>query len=68
MEAAIEAAELELAELEAKLADPALYAERAETVPALLGETEAARTRVEGLYRRWEELEAIKAGVVTPAG
>ncbi|HEY9721259.1 MAG TPA: ATP-binding cassette domain-containing protein [Oscillatoriaceae cyanobacterium] len=63
MEAAIEAAEATLADLESRLADPALYAERAETVPALLAEADAARSRVEGLYRRWEELEQLRAGL-----
>jgi ATP-binding cassette subfamily F protein uup len=63
IEGAIETAETNLAELEAKLADPTLYAERADAVQGLLAEAEAARTHVETLYRRWEELEAIRAGV-----
>jgi ATP-binding cassette subfamily F protein uup len=59
MEAAIESAEAAVAELEAKLADPTLYAERGSEVQGLLAEADAARQRVEALYRRWEELEAI---------
>jgi ATP-binding cassette subfamily F protein uup len=66
IEGAIEVAETALAELEAKLADPGLYADRADTVQTLLAETETARTHVETLYKRWEELEAIKAGAVVP--
>ena len=58
MEGSIEATEQELATLEARLADPTLYAERGDEVPALMAATENARTRVDAQYRRWEELEA----------
>ncbi len=58
--AKIEAAEAEVARLEAELADPALYAERGAEVPALGEALEAARGLVEELLARWEELEAKK--------
>ena len=52
MESAIEAAEGEIAELELRLADPALYAERGDEVAALLAAADEARGHVEHLYRR----------------
>jgi ATP-binding cassette subfamily F protein uup len=59
VEALIEAAEGQVATLEARLQDPALYASRAAEVPALVAELEAARREVERLYARWQELDAI---------
>jgi ABC transport system ATP-binding/permease protein len=59
MEAAIGAAEAEVAALEATLQDPDVYATRAAEVPALVAALEAARRRVDALYARWQELEAI---------
>lgn len=60
MESEIERAEALLAALEADLQDPALYAERAEEVPTLVAKADEARRHVEGLYARWEELEALR--------
>jgi ATP-binding cassette subfamily F protein uup len=53
----IDAAEQEVASLEAELADPRLYAERGSEVPKLTASLEAARTEVAKLTARWEELE-----------
>ena len=60
--AEIERAEADLAGLEATLGDPGLYAARGDEVPALIAQAEALRTAIAGLYARWEELEAVKAG------
>jgi ATP-binding cassette subfamily F protein uup len=62
MEAAIEEGETRVAELEAKLADPNLYAERSGEVQGLMADLEGARKHVEELYHRWEALEAIRNG------
>jgi len=60
MEAAIEAAEREKAELEAALASPEAYT-RPEKMRELAGALEAAAAKVAQLYARWEALEALKA-------
>jgi ATP-binding cassette subfamily F protein uup len=54
----IGAAEARVAELEARLADPALYAKEAALAGKLSGELEGARAEIARLYARWEELEA----------
>ena len=59
IEAAIAAAEARVAEAEAALVDPAIYQGRAEVVPARVAALDAARTEVEHLYARWQELEAL---------
>jgi ATP-binding cassette subfamily F protein uup len=59
IEAAIASAEQAVADLERTLQDPAVYATRVADVPALVAELEAARGRVEALYLRWQELEAL---------
>ncbi len=60
--AEIERAEADLAELEATLGDPDLYARRGDEVPALIARGEEMRAAIARLYARWEELEAVKAG------
>ena len=55
--ARIELAEAAVAELEAKLADPALYKERGAEVPGLNAELEVAKVEVAAAYARWEQLE-----------
>jgi ATP-binding cassette subfamily F protein uup len=62
MEAAILEAEAAVGALEAALQDPDLYARRSAEVPALVAALEAARHKVEALYGRWQELEAVAAG------
>ena len=61
MEAAIEAAETRKAELEAKLADPAVYSS-ATKVPELQRELETAGAEVDRLYARWQELQSLVSG------
>jgi len=57
----IEAAEQAAAELESRLADPALYATRGGEVPKLKAELDEARVRAAQLVSRWEELETKQA-------
>ena len=60
MEITIHEAEATVAQIEARLADPTLY-ERAHTeAKSLINDLAAAKTRVELLYTRWSELEAMK--------
>ncbi len=61
IEAAIQAAEEDLARREAELADPALYKDRGADVPALTTGLARARGEVERLYARWSELEARRS-------
>ncbi len=61
MEAAIAAAEDDVATREAVLQDGDLYATRAAEVPTLIAALDQARARVEVLYARWQELEALAA-------
>jgi ATP-binding cassette subfamily F protein uup len=62
MEAAIEAAERRVRELEATLSDPAVFKDRATEVQQLIAELDGARVEVERLFARWQELEAIPEG------
>ena len=57
---AIEQAESKVADLETRLAAPAVYANRGDAVKELLGALDDARTLVERLTARWEELEALR--------
>ena len=54
----IERTEREATEVEALLNDPALYADRAEEVPAIVARQGALRAQVDRLMARWMELEA----------
>jgi ABC transport system ATP-binding/permease protein len=62
MDHAITAAEAERDRLEAELADPALYTDAPDTVPALSAQFDEAVRRVDELYARWAELEAVLEG------
>ncbi|HEX2076439.1 MAG TPA: ABC-F family ATP-binding cassette domain-containing protein [Longimicrobium sp.] len=62
MEAAIMEAEARRAELEARLADPALYTQPQDEVARVTAAFHQAGEAVEALYARWAELEAIAAG------
>ncbi|HYR12216.1 MAG TPA: ATP-binding cassette domain-containing protein, partial [Longimicrobium sp.] len=62
MEAAIMAAEARKEELEARLADPALYAQPADEVARVTAAFKEAGDAVEALYARWAELEELAAG------
>jgi ATP-binding cassette subfamily F protein uup len=54
----VDAAERAVAEFESRLGDPKLYAREGAQVPHLLGDLQRARTELERLTARWEELEA----------
>jgi ATP-binding cassette subfamily F protein uup len=62
MEAAILAAEERKAALEAVLSDPATYQREGAGVARLTAELDEVGAEVEDLYRRWQELEALRAG------
>ncbi len=59
---AIEAAEAKVAELEEIIHAPGFYEQDYAKVQETLDALEAAKSRVESLYNRWEELEAIASG------
>lgn len=61
IEAAIQAAEENVSEREAKFQDPKYLIELGAGVAEASEELEAARQKVKDLYARWEELEKIKA-------
>ena len=61
IEAAIHDAECAVHELEATLQDGSIYATRAAEVPGLVAALDDARKKVDALYARWQELEAIAA-------
>jgi ABC transport system ATP-binding/permease protein len=54
----IEAKEAELEAVTQQLGDPATYQAGAELVATLSGQAEALPVEIEGMYARWEELEA----------
>ena len=58
IEAAIEAAETRVNELDALIAEPAFYRDRATEVPRVNAELTEKRTAIERLYARWQELAA----------
>jgi ATP-binding cassette subfamily F protein uup len=60
MEEQIHAAEAEVARIEGLFADPEFFRKHAEQTNQLKAELEAAKGGVTELYRRWEELEAIR--------
>jgi ATP-binding cassette subfamily F protein uup len=59
---AVDAADRAVTAIEAELADPSLYAERAREVPAVQARLAAARAEAARLAARWEALETKKAG------
>jgi len=59
IEAAIEAAEAKVKDLEATLSDPTVFKDRPTEVQSLVGELDAARAEVERLFARWQELDAL---------
>lgn len=62
IEQRIAEAEAEQARLEAVLAEPDVYRERASELPALQAELAQARELTEQLMQRWEALETRRAG------
>jgi ATP-binding cassette subfamily F protein uup len=61
MEEKIRAVETEVARIEGLFADPEFFRKHAAEVKQLTEELEAAKTRINPLYARWEALEKIKA-------
>lgn len=59
MEGAILEAERQVADLAARLEDPAIYQERPLEIPKLVSSLEQAQGRVDALYARWAELAAL---------
>lgn len=60
IESRVEAADTEVARLEALLSEPSLYKDRPTEVATTRDALEAAKREVESVYARWEELEALK--------
>ncbi|MHC4136439.1 MAG: ABC-F family ATP-binding cassette domain-containing protein [Planctomycetota bacterium] len=56
----LHAAEERLAELDGRLADPGFYTQSEQRVKEVTAERKQLAAEVEGLYARWEELEALK--------
>jgi ATP-binding cassette subfamily F protein uup len=61
MEAQIQAAEEEVARIEGLFASPEFHRTHATQTNQLMAELAAAKETAAGLYKRWEELEAIRA-------
>jgi ATP-binding cassette subfamily F protein uup len=61
MEAQIQSADAEIARIEALFASPDFHRTHATQTPQLVADLAAAKEKLAKLYRRWEELEAIKA-------
>jgi ATP-binding cassette subfamily F protein uup len=59
--AQVEAAEATVADFEARLGDPAVYARGGDTVKKILHDLAEAKASVERLTARWEELESLRA-------
>jgi ATP-binding cassette subfamily F protein uup len=59
----IEEAETRVREIDTKMADPSLYAQRGDELRSLKARAEAARSQAAALVARWEALEAKKAAV-----
>lgn len=60
MEETILEAEEEVAEIETQLNDPEFYIENSEKAVGMAEELEVKKSRIQELYERWEELEAIR--------
>ena len=58
----IEAAEQEVAKVEAELNDPTLYSQRGGEVNVIRARADAAKASLEALMARWEALETKKSG------
>ncbi len=67
MEAAIQAAEADVAERESRFSDLEFVRQNGSRMADLLAELESAKARVAGLYARWEDLEAVRAASAPPA-
>jgi ATP-binding cassette subfamily F protein uup len=61
MEAAIHAAEADVARLEAMLASPDFFRTQGARASAVIAELDTAKELAARLFARWEELEAVRA-------
>ncbi len=61
MEAAIHAAEADVARLEAMLASPDFFRTQGARASAVIAELDTAKAQAALLFARWEELEAVRA-------
>ncbi|MFT5105165.1 MAG: ATP-binding cassette subfamily F protein uup [Pseudoalteromonas tetraodonis] len=61
MEGTIGKLETRIAKIESNFADPEFYKDKVEELPALEKQLKDLKTENEQLYKRWEELESIKA-------
>lgn len=50
-----------VAAIEAQLGDPEFFVTRAAEAPGMIAEVDARKVEIQGMYARWEELEALKA-------
>lgn len=67
MEAAIQAAEADVAERESRFSDLEFVRQNGSRMADLLAELESAKAHVARLYARWEDLEAVRAASAPPA-
>jgi len=49
-----------VAAIEAQLGDPAFFVTRAAEAPGMIADVDARKVEIQGMYARWEELEALK--------
>ncbi|HTV76065.1 MAG TPA: ATP-binding cassette domain-containing protein, partial [Candidatus Baltobacteraceae bacterium] len=61
IESAIHAAESEVARIEGLFADPEFFRKHALQTNQLTADLDAVKEKVQNLYARWEELEAVKS-------
>ena len=65
MEAQIHAADAEIARIEGLFASPDFHRTHATQTPQLVADLAAAKEKQAQLFKRWEELEGIKAASVS---
>ena len=66
MEAQIHAAETEVARIEGLFADPEFFRKHATKTNQFTADLDAAKERLNQLFARWEELEAIRTAATIP--
>lgn len=62
MEENIAEAEAALEMIEARFSEPDFFIKNGKDMPKFEAELAAAKSKVEALYARWEELELLKSG------
>ena len=61
LEARIMELEEGVAAIEAQLAEPAFFVTRGSEAPGMIEQVDGQKLAIQGLYARWEELEAVRA-------